>query len=66
VERIAVPKTKKQLQAFLGLTGFYRKFVENDAEISAPLSDWTKNVPFNSFKSLKSTKNALPDISEYS
>lgn len=36
------PKTKKQVRSFLGLTGFYRKFIPNYAQIASPLTDLTK------------------------
>jgi len=37
-----VPGTKKQVCTFLGLTGYYRKFMPNYAEIAAPLTDLTR------------------------
>jgi len=36
------PKTKRQVRAFLGLVGYYRKFVPNFAERAVPLTDLTK------------------------
>jgi len=36
------PKTKKEVRAFLGLTGYYRQYIANYASIAAPLSDLTK------------------------
>ena len=36
------PKTKKDLRAFLGLVGFYRRFIPQFADIALPLTDRTK------------------------
>ena len=38
------PKTKTDVRAFLELSGYYRKFIPNYAEIAAPLSDLTRKV----------------------
>jgi hypothetical protein len=37
-----VPETKKQVRSFLGLAGYYRKFIPSFAEIASPLTDLTK------------------------
>ena len=36
------PETKMQVRSFLGVVGFYRKFIPNFAAIAAPLTDLTR------------------------
>ena len=36
------PKTKKEVRSFLGITGYYRRFIENYSSIAAPLTDLIK------------------------
>ncbi len=36
------PETKKQVRAFLGLTGYYRTYIARFAEIALPLTELTK------------------------
>jgi hypothetical protein len=61
------PKTHKILGGFLGLTGYYRKFVKNFGNILAPLTTLLKNNSFtwtpaadHSFQSLKPTMCTTP------
>jgi len=53
VDKVALappPHTKKQLRAFLGLTGYYRAFIEKYAEIAAPLTDVLKGGKSSALK----------------
>ena len=36
------PQTKRQVRSFLGLAGYYRKFIPHYADVAAPLTDLTK------------------------
>jgi hypothetical protein len=36
------PRTKKDVRAFLGLAGYYRRFIPDFSTITAPLSDLTR------------------------
>ena len=38
------PKTEKEVRSFLGLAGYYRKFIPNFASIAAVLTDLTEKT----------------------
>jgi hypothetical protein len=47
VKNFPVPSNTKQLKAFLGLAGYYRRFVPNFSPIAKPLHTLTcKNTPY--------------------
>ena len=47
IREFPVPKTKTNVRAFLGLTGFFRRFVRNYAFYAKPLTVLTKDsIPF--------------------
>ena len=75
----SIPTTQRELQGFLGLAGYYRKFIPGYAEIALPLTDKTRkgnttrvewdprcDESFNTLKTQLCTKPVLvlPDSSK--
>ena len=46
VREWAVPKNKKELQAFIGFFNYYRRFIRDFSKIARPLLQLTGNHPF--------------------
>lgn len=47
VQKFPMPRTVKAVQSFLGLTGYFRRFIRGYSQIALPLSDFLKqDVPF--------------------
>ena len=44
------PQTKRQMKSFLGLAGFYRRFIPSFSSIASPLTDLTMKDRPNSIK----------------
>ena len=42
IKQLPIPKIKRDVRAFLGVAGYYRKFIANYATVAAPLTDLTK------------------------
>ena len=63
------PETKKQVRAFLGLAGFYRKFIPNFATIAVPLTNLTKKGTPNKViwgdREQKAFENLKVSLSQY-
>ena len=38
------PKNVKELRSFLGLVGYYRRFIQDFSEIAAPLTNLTRKM----------------------
>ena len=64
------PKTLNSLRGFLGLTGYYRKFVQNYGKIATPLTALLKNNSFTwtlaiaqDFQTLKMAMCTTPVLS---
>ena len=59
---LSVPRSKKQVQALLGLCNFYRPFIANFAEIVHPLTEIIKKTDVRKFHFPKECFNALEEI----
>ncbi|TMC19484.1 MAG: hypothetical protein E6J34_15270 [Chloroflexi bacterium] len=51
------PKTLKELQSFLGLANYYRKFIANFSHIALPLTDATRNNTQSNLRPIEWTQS---------
>ena len=58
------PTTVHEIRSFLGLVGFYRKFIQGFAQIAKPLTDILKSTEFEEKYQAKFTKNAPVTLGE--
>lgn len=59
-----IPDTKKQVRSFLGLAGFYKKFIPNFSVIAIPLTNLTKKGQPNKVKWTESTQQAFDTLKD--
>ena len=67
IQRWPIPTNLKQMRGFLGLTGYYRRFIKSYATIAAPLTDLLKKDSFvwspsatHAFETLKQAMTFAP------
>ena len=77
IKKFPIPRTVKKVRSFLGLTGYYRKFIKNYAKLAWPLTNETKGNPKDnhpvtwndelnkSFEKLKESLTAEPVLAIY-
>lgn len=56
------PKTKKEVRQFLGLEGYYRRFIPNYSELTSPLTDHTKKEAQDPFQWTELCQQALTKV----
>jgi hypothetical protein len=62
IQQFKRPETKKQLRSFLGLAGYYRRFIPEFAAIACPLTDRTKKGESNAVKWDESQENSFQTL----
>ena len=61
VRSFPIPKTK-ELRAFLGLTGYYRKFIKDYSVIALPLTDLTKKAKANALQWTRECEHTIDQL----
>ncbi|CAM4570062.1 unnamed protein product [Lepidochelys kempii] len=62
IQKWSVPKSKKQVKSFLGLAGYYRRFVPQHSQIAAPLTDLTKKKQPNAVQWTEECQKAFNQL----
>ena len=62
VKDFKIPKTPTDVKSFLGLAGYYRKFIKNFSKLAKPLTDLTKKD--NPFRWTETQQTSLDTLKE--
>lgn len=63
ITKFPIPKNQKDIKSFLGLIGYYRKFIENFSKLTKPLTKLLKkDIPFNWTEEQQQTFDKLRNI----
>ena len=64
VQQFKIPETKQQVRAFLGLTGYYRRFIPDYAALTVPLTDLTRKGAPNEVSWNKKCEDAFEKLKQ--
>jgi len=64
IKNIEEPKTKKLLRSFLGMTGFFRQYLKNYADVVFPLTELTKKRFSNTIKFNDEQRRAFETVKQ--
>lgn len=64
MEEFPEPKTPRQLRRFLGMTGWYRRFIKDYASIAAPLHEALTKEKLKKFSLSEEAKQAFKDLKQ--
>ncbi|CAM5097708.1 unnamed protein product [Natator depressus] len=62
IQKWSVPKSEKQVQSFLGLAGYYRRFVPHYSQIAVPLTNPTKKKQPNAVQWTEECQKAFNQL----
>ncbi|CAM4636801.1 unnamed protein product [Lepidochelys olivacea] len=62
IQKWPVPKSKKQVQSFLGMAGYYRRFVSQYSRITTPLTNLTKKKQPNAVQWIDACQKAFNQL----
>jgi len=62
IQKIPYPTCKKEVRQYLGMTNYFRHFIQNFSELASPLTELTKSKSCNRFVLNDVQKNAFDEL----